>query len=106
MKWKLRPDCPPDQVVALRPMRAMRDKCMECCCGQGHARHEVLQVTPLSGSDVVLVRLLLDYRVEAVLGHQPHWSPPSCSPRCRPSAGSGIGSNSFPPSPRYGFVWS
>ena len=34
MKWKTRPDCPPDQVVAMRPMRAMREKCMDCCCGQ------------------------------------------------------------------------
>ena len=34
MNWKMKPDCPPDQVVALRPMRAMREKCMDCCCGQ------------------------------------------------------------------------
>jgi hypothetical protein len=34
MSWKTKPDCPPDQVVVLRPMRAMREKCLDCCCGQ------------------------------------------------------------------------
>ena len=34
MKWKMTPNCPPDQVVAMRPMRAMREKCLDCCCGQ------------------------------------------------------------------------
>lgn len=34
MTWKMTPNCPPDQVVTLRPMRAMREKCLDCCCGQ------------------------------------------------------------------------
>jgi hypothetical protein len=34
MKWKMRPSCPPEQVVPLRPLRSMREKCLDCCCGQ------------------------------------------------------------------------
>lgn len=34
MNWKMKPNCQPDDVVVLRPMRAIREKCMDCCCGQ------------------------------------------------------------------------
>lgn len=34
MDWRMTPDCPPEQVAALRPLRAMREKCLDCCCGQ------------------------------------------------------------------------
>jgi hypothetical protein len=34
MGWTMRPDCPQGQVVVLRPLRAMREKCLDCCCGQ------------------------------------------------------------------------
>jgi len=45
MGWKTRPDCPPDEVVVLRPLRAMREKCLDCCCGQ----HGQVRECPCTG---------------------------------------------------------
>jgi hypothetical protein len=34
MSWEMTPDGPQEHVVVLRPLRAMREKCLDCCCGQ------------------------------------------------------------------------
>ncbi len=53
MSWKMTPDVPQEQVVVLRPLRAMREKCLDCCCGQA----PVVKECPCTGCSLWPYRL-------------------------------------------------